>query len=723
MTTLDEFMAIKPNSYMAVVDTWRPQTTQFKEAFDDYKRWAGAPAGTEWTGRTGNAAYEAAATDCHGSDNTDDAAGDIVTLATATITYEVLPNLTGGQNLVERVLAQKDRVSIDQSFNMDYHPAEGESDESIARNREHVKESERLIKEYVAKWEKGCQALKGQAEAAAQAITGCINPKTAFADGRKILRDTAPRTTDPNATSVNYKEMYPKTVAAATDPAAIDPKVAALVPGLDPNATKAAGALAPGSLPELLDAASKAKPPIDPKVGSLTDNLLRIDPTMAARQSHVEKIPGRALDPNSPAGKATVDGLRGLYQSQGLPPAQVEAKVQEALKAGGQDQYAVKFADPNAPSAAPSEHVSRDFGEQFNKFTNGISDAATRTIDGQIEQGKILTGQAGPGAPGVAEAWREVGINAAHQVHELTTDPLAAPKMGIEQAKDFINSPSEFIGKNIIHGTEALATGGIGGEAAAGARGLLGDLTGTEGRALTHGIEDGTPGHHPAPQVEHPAISDHGGSGALRPTDEILRDAHLDHRAERDQMDWDRGEQNLHDLAAHHGVPVDQLPRTPQYDIDHPTYTDKHAADHSAEIDRQTQLWEHGFNTQSVEQVLDNMDGTRPPSTGLRDELRQGLSDYGYEDLRKAGYGPEQAEQLAKSYANEQFPKDSGLIEQPVIHNPDGAIGGYKEALTYGDWQVNNALGNLTKQERDALRAWLQTQDPNAIVNINLGRK
>lgn len=52
MTTLDEFMAIIPNAYMAVVDTWRPRTRQFKEAYNNYKRWAGSPAGTEWTGRT-----------------------------------------------------------------------------------------------------------------------------------------------------------------------------------------------------------------------------------------------------------------------------------------------------------------------------------------------------------------------------------------------------------------------------------------------------------------------------------------------------------------------------------------------------------------------------------------------------------------------------------------------------------------------------------------------
>lgn len=504
-TPLDEFMAKKANDYMAVVDSLRPRTSALKATYDDYKRWATTPDGTYWSGHFATASQEAAADDCKGTDNADDTIEDAASLMTATITHEVLPPLTGGQNLIERVLTHAEQgVSIDQNYKMHYTPAEGESEESIARNRAHVADTQRLIEEYVAKWEKADGELKTQADAAREKMLSRINPKTALVDGRKILRDAAPRTMDPNATTVNYKETYPKTAAAATDPAAIDPKVAALVPGLDPNATKPAAA-PQGSLPELLDAAGKTKPPIDPSAGSLTDKLLRIDPTMAARQSHVEKTPGQALDPNSPAGKATVDSLRGVYQSQGLPPAQVEAKVQEALKAGGQDQYAVKFADPNAPSGTPSEHVSRNFGEQFNRFTNGISDAATRTVDGQIEQGKILTGQAGPGAPGVAEAWKELGINAAKQAYEVTTDPLAGPKMGIEQAKDFINSPSEFIGKNIILGTEALATGGIGGEAALGARGLLGDLTHHLPDAPGHGIEDATPSHHPTPQVEHPA--------------------------------------------------------------------------------------------------------------------------------------------------------------------------------------------------------------------------
>ncbi len=484
MTTLDEFMAINPNAYMAVVDSWRPQTTQFKEAFDDYKRWAGAPAGTEWTGRTANAAYEAASLDCHGSDNADDAAEDIVTLASATITHEVLPPLNNGKTMIENALRAKDQgVSIDQSFNMSYTPPEGMSEETAAKNRQHVEDAERQIKEYVAKWEKGCQTLKGQADTAAQKITGCINPKTALVDGRKVLRDAATPKPGDGPTTVTATSGKPhgyvaalqgqaaETADGATTPAGTDTSIdykkvypkAVEVGDKNVDPSKLGGV---GALPGVRDSASGREPPA------------KLAP---------------ALKPQDvPAFK---EMTREKLTRMGVPADQIEAQVNKAVEQA-QTPHLVRT---DVPSASQSEHVSRDFGEQFNRFTNGISDSATKTVDGQIEQAKILTGQAGPGAPGVAEAWKQVGLGAIQQAHELTTDPLAAPKMGIEQAKDFYNNPSEFIGKNIIHGTEALATGAIGGEAAAGARGLLGDLTSTEGRALTHGA----PGSHDPPPTAH----------------------------------------------------------------------------------------------------------------------------------------------------------------------------------------------------------------------------
>lgn len=403
--------------------------------------------------------------------------------------------LVKGQRLIERVLEHKDRgVSIDQQYHVEYHPAEGESDDSIARNREHVADIERQIKEYVAKWEQGCQTLKAQADAAAQKITGCINPKTALVDGRKILRDAVNPTPGEGPSTVTAASGKPHGIvegmqdiagAGDTKPAGTTgaetvadykkwyPKDAVPVGDKNVDPAKLGGV---GSLPGVRDGSDKTSQPLQRAV---------------LRPEQVEQF------------KADT---RKLLQGQGVPADQIESRVNAAVQSA-QNPHFMPDADPmRTPGQVPLHNSP---GDQFNDIVGRANDEATKTIDGQIEQAKILTGQAGPGAPGVAEAWKDVGLGAVKQVHELTSDPLAAPKMGIEQAKEFYNHPGEFIGKNLIHGTEALAGGAVGGEAAAGARGLLGDLTGTEGRALTHGLDN----PHPAPTVEHGGGG--GGGGGI----------------------------------------------------------------------------------------------------------------------------------------------------------------------------------------------------------------
>ena len=716
-------MAKKANDYMAVVDTWRPQTRQFKEIYDEYKRWAGAPAGTEWTGRTSNAAYDTASTDCHGSDNADDTVEERGKLVAATIQYEVVEPLVNGQRLIESVLAHKDQgVSIDQSYNMAYHPAEGESDESIARNREHVADIERQVKGYVAQWEKGCQTLKTQADATAQTVTGCINPKTALVDGRKILRDAAATPADPTAQPANfYKDWYPK----VTDPASTQ---AAAATATDPHAP-VLGPPSPGDKP--------FQP--DPRAGGLTDKLGVMGITEP--KSPLDKppappdartVPAPKLDPNTPQGKAAIDKFRSILATQ-YPPDQVEAKLSEAIKGAQQDRAMVATPEPGTP-----ERVRQSGGGAFGESW----DQGGRAKDDLL--GINGGDHAKEAWKGVAKGlWDVVNPDPVHQVER----GIDQAKGAIDEVKSGIDNPKAFIGKHGIEIAAGIATAPVGGEGA---------LLGTEGRALTHGLEDAAPGHpptphsvephapvtghapteapsgatHPAPTADHPGGGNHGitsnfehAAGLPRSADDILNDSRAAHRLERDQLDWDRGEQNLQDIATHHGVPADQLPRTPQYDVDSPSYTAKHEADHSAEIDRHTQMWEHGLNTQSVQQVLDHMEAERPASTDTRGALRTELGVRGTQDLIDAGYSPAEAKRLAREYANAQFPAGPGLIPQPVIHNPDIKFGGYTEGLTYGDWQVNNALGNLTKQEREAFQTWLLTQDPNAIVNIRLGRE
>ncbi|WP_338011667.1 hypothetical protein [Mycobacteroides abscessus] len=729
MTPLDEFMSKKANDYMAVVDTWRPQTRQFKEVYDEYKRWTGSPDGTEWTGRTANASYEGACTDCHGSDNADDTVDERSKLVAATIEYEVVDPLVNGQRLIESVLEHKNQgVTIDQTYHVEYHPAEGESDDSIARNRAHVADIERQIKDYVAKWEQGCQTLKTQADATAQTITGCINPKTALVDGRKILRDAVAAPADPSAQPANfYKEMYPK----ATDPASTQ---AAAATATDPHAP-VLGPPSPGN-----------KPPVDPsRLGGLTGNLGVMginEPKSPLDKSgqppDARTMPAPKLDPNTPQGKAAIDKFRSILATQ-YPPDQVEAKLSEAIKGAQQDRPMVATPEPGTP-----ERVRQSGGDAFAESW----DQAGRAKDDLL--GINGGDHAKEAWKGVAKGlWDVVNPDPVHQVER----GIDRAEGAIDEVKSGVDNPKAFIGKHGIEIAAGIATAPVGGEGA---------LLGTEGRALTHGLEDAAPGHpptphsvephapvtghapteppsgpthhaptvdHSAPAVDHPG-GDHGipaniehAAGLPRSAEDILNDSRAAHRLERDQLDWDRGEQNLADLAAHHGVSVDELPRTQQYDIHHPTYTDKIAADHSAEIDRHTQMWEHGLNTQSVQQVLDHMEAERPASTDTRGALRTELGVRGTQDLIDSGYSPAEAKRLAREYANAQFPAGPGLIPQPVIHNPDIKFGGYTEGLTYGDWQVNNALGNLTKQEREAFQAWLLTQDPNAIVNIRLGRE
>ncbi|RIS64368.1 glycohydrolase toxin TNT-related protein [Mycobacteroides abscessus] len=270
----------------------------------------------------------------------------------------------------------------------------------------------------------------------------------------------------------------------------------------DPGATKAAAATA-GSTDTINYKELYPKTTVDGhQLGSVgaMPGVGNIDKTKPA------KLAPTLADRDVPAFK---DLTRQNLINAKVPADQIEQRVNDAVKAA-QAPHFLPDADPmRTPGEVPLHNSP---GDQFNNIVGRANDEATKTIDGQIEQAKILTGQAGPGAPGVAEAWKDVGLGAAQQVHELMSDPLAAPKMGIEQAKDFYQHPGEFIGKNLIHGTEALAGGAVGGEAAAGARGILGDLTGTETRALAHDLPDThhapTPPDHPSPHVDHPTPTD-----------------------------------------------------------------------------------------------------------------------------------------------------------------------------------------------------------------------
>lgn len=668
------------------------------------------PGGTYWSGATA----EAAEGNTHSGWKTTAAAEDIIeryrTTAAPLIDHTIIPELTNARTIIENVESQKDKgVSCSEDLQLSYTPVPGTSEKVIEENTKLVQARQAELTKSANDWFSGCQQVAQLVATARKELDGLYDGAAGTFDINKALAATAPPAT-PNSTvkpdgylaalrsqasegagdtkptaapigdTIDYKKLYPKDIPVGDK-------------NVDPS--KLGGM---GAVPGVRDVASGREPPA------------KLAPALQAK--------------DVPAFKQM---QRELLTRQGVPADQIEAQVNKAVEQA-QNPRLIRTAD--IPSASPTDpkYIDRDFADQFHRFNAEASDHGAAAGNAMLDEGKKLTGQAGPGAPGVAEAWGALAKDTAKGLYDYASmTPQERLDMLGDEVKRAADNPGGYVGEKLVQGAAGAATGAVGGEAVAGARGLLGDLTHTPHPEIPGGghVPD-VPEHHTPPgggTSDHApgAVAAEHAVGPLRSADDILHEARDSHRALRDQMDWDRGEQNLQDLATHHGVSVDELPRTPQYDIHHPPYTDKLGPEHSAEIDRQTGLWQHGFNTQSVQQVLDHMDASRPPSTELRDDFRSELQNIGIKELRQAGYGPEEAQRLAMQYANEQFPSGpGGLIPQPATHNPDGALGGYKNPLTYGDWQVNNALGTLTKQQKDAVRAWLETQDPNAIVNIRI---
>lgn len=446
MTTLDEFMAIDPNSYMARVEAWRPRTAALKFDYDDYKRWANAPAGTYWSGKTATAAQDVAADDCKGIDNADDTTEDTVKLVTATITYEVIKPLSNGQNIVNNALHQG--VSVSQDFKMAYTPAEGESEESITRNRKIVADAERELQEYVAQWEKGEATLKTQVDAARETMLSRINPKAAFADGRKILRDaTAPKPGEgpagtATATAIDYKKQYPKT----TDPASVDPGAGTLGDKLEhiknPATTPAAATAAAD--PNAPQYGPFAKDTIDKtKVGGLGESVTYLNrndkPPEAHKPSAAERFKTDISEGIDKGVDKLLSPLTDLRDRLGLGDKGFWEANEEAGRREWESFKHQMTTPPGADIADGIKHNIENPGQYFGE----------KLVDG----GALMAG----GPEGLL------------------------PRAGLEQSAAHLGSlHPDLPAPGALHDTPAPAA---------------------------HNIDDTTPGHHSAP-VDHPAPGD-----------------------------------------------------------------------------------------------------------------------------------------------------------------------------------------------------------------------
>ncbi|WP_255485959.1 endonuclease [Mycobacteroides sp. LB1] len=301
-------------------------------------------------------------------------------------------------------------------------------------------------------------------------------------------------------------------VPAAKDPSGIAARLKGLDapnPDGDPGATKAAAAGADTQANYKDWYPKTAVPggdkPIDPRqlgglaavpgVGDVRDKIPQPLQRPVLRPEQVEQFKTEQ---------------RQILTKMGVPADQIEQRVNAAAENAQTPHF-----KPDAPSASPTDpkYISRDFGEQFNKFTNNISDGGSKAGDAMLQQGKELTGQAGPGAPGVAEKWKDLAVNTGKGLWDYTT---ATPQERVgwlsDEAQRAADNPGGYIGEKLVQTAAGAATAPIGGEAFAGARALLGDLP-------HHLPEPHIPGAahapteppsgapHPAPVVDHPAPS------------------------------------------------------------------------------------------------------------------------------------------------------------------------------------------------------------------------
>lgn len=238
---------------------------------------------------------------------------------------------------------------------------------------------------------------------------------------------------------------------------------------------------------------------------------------------------GAAL-PVTPNSSTKPDGSFGALQNLATAKPDGRPAETQAAAAGADTQANYKEWYPKAPATGDKITIDPTKAGSFagtvgaleklpgapkppDGFGTGVArkfgDGVNSRVDGIVDEAKNLTGQGGPGAPGEAESWAKFVLGTADQM----ANPLGSLPGDV---KDLVNDPAGFAGKKLFDVSALAATGPLGGEASAGMRGLLGDLTGAETRAIPHSIDniDSAPGHHPVPQVEHPTASgDHHGGG------------------------------------------------------------------------------------------------------------------------------------------------------------------------------------------------------------------
>ncbi|CPY45146.1 Hypothetical protein ERS075629_02225 [Mycobacteroides abscessus] len=199
-----------------------------------------------------------------------------------------------------------------------------------------------------------------------------------------------------------------------------------------------------------------------------------------------------------------VDAFRAItrqnLENQNVPADQIEQRVNDAVKQAQTPRF---MPDPQPMRTPGAQPLDRPLGDKFNDVMGRANDRAYDDIDGLGQLGKNLTGQGGPGAPGVAESWKDLGTNTVKGLPDAVGGGFVA------DGKRLYEEPGNFIGDKMVELPLAAVSVPLGGEGAAIERGVLGDLASTETKAVTRGPVETPPVQLPAVDVPKPRLADY----------------------------------------------------------------------------------------------------------------------------------------------------------------------------------------------------------------------
>ncbi|MBF9350457.1 hypothetical protein HA138_11800 [Mycobacteroides chelonae] len=469
-------LGIDVNSYRPLLDAVHAMATKYEQHISTFKGYVDKPGGTAWEGQTAEASQHNVGDGWKVTARIQDLDTKYQTTAGLAVDHTIVPELSNCQHMIENIEAQRNKgLTLSEDLEVGYNPPPGISEQLAAENAKVAKARGEELKESARKWWEAEQEVKRLTEGVIRDIENEVNSAAGTFDIGKAVKDAAPRKPEGTQDANFYKDWYPK----KDDPASTQ---AAAATAVDPHAP-VLGPPLPGD-----------KPPVDPsKLGGLTGNLGVMgitDPKSPLDKPpsppDARTAPAPKLDPNTPQGKAAIDKFRGILATQ-YPPDQVEAKLSDAIKGAQQDRPMVATPEPGTP-----ERVRQSGGEAFAESW----DQAGRAKDDLL--GINGGDHAKEAWKGVAKGlWDVANPDPVHQVEH----GIDQAKGAIDEVKSGIDNPKAFIGKHGIEIAAGIATAPLGGEGA---------LLGTEGRALTHGLDDAAPGHAPTPHsVEPPSSATH----------------------------------------------------------------------------------------------------------------------------------------------------------------------------------------------------------------------